>query len=102
FYLFTIEHLRQFATLKALGLNNRRIIGMILLQAASVGSIGYGIGVGMAAVFGRAVQNASKLAFFMPWQVLVGTGIAVLLIVLGSSLLSIRRVLVLEPAMVFK
>jgi putative ABC transport system permease protein len=102
FYLFTVEHLRQFATLKAMGLSNRRIVGMILLQATLVGSIGYGLGVGLATLFGRSVVGASRLAFFMPWQVLLGTGIAVLLMVLVSSLLSVRRVLVLEPAIVFQ
>ncbi len=102
FYLFAVENRRQFATLKALGLSNSRVVAMILLQAAVVGGIGYGLGVGGAALFGQAVQNQSKLAFFMPWQVLVGTGTAVVLIVLVSSLLSIRRVLVLEPAAVFK
>ena len=33
---------------------------------------------------------------------MIGTGVAVLVIVLLSSLLSIRRVLVLEPAVVFR
>jgi putative ABC transport system permease protein len=42
------------------------------------------------------------MSFFLPWQVLGLTGLAVLVIVLLSSLLSIRRVLVLEPAMVFQ
>jgi putative ABC transport system permease protein len=40
--------------------------------------------------------------FFMPWQVMFITGGAVLLIVALSSLMSIRRVLVLEPAIVFR
>jgi putative ABC transport system permease protein len=35
-------------------------------------------------------------------QVMVGTGVAVLTIVVLASLLSIRRVLVLEPAVVFR
>ena len=38
----------------------------------------------------------------MPWWVLLATAAAVLLMVLVSSLLSIRRVLVLEPAVVFQ
>jgi putative ABC transport system permease protein len=46
--------------------------------------------------------DAYLLAFFLPWQVLLGTGAAVLVIALLSSLLSIRRVLVLEPAAVFQ
>jgi putative ABC transport system permease protein len=102
FYMFTIENLRQFGSLKAMGASNRRIVGMILLQGLVVGLLGYGLGVGLAAVSGKLFEPADKLAFFMPWQVLVGTGAAVLLIVLLSSLLSVRRVLVLEPAIVFR
>src|SRR5262249_9520379 len=45
FYLFTIENLKQFGALKAMGTSNRRIVGMILVQAILVGLIGYGLGV---------------------------------------------------------
>jgi putative ABC transport system permease protein len=41
-------------------------------------------------------------AFFMPWHILAGTAAAVLVIVFLASLVSIRRVLVLEPAIVFR
>ncbi|MCA9100673.1 MAG: FtsX-like permease family protein [Pirellulales bacterium] len=102
FYLFAVENARQYATLKALGLSDARVVVMILQQAVVVGLIGYSIGVGGAAIFGLLIQNRSKLAFFMPWQVLLGTGIAVLVIVLAVSVLSVRRVIVMEPAEVFK
>ena len=42
-----------------------------------VGLLGYGLGVGLAALFGEVVPHFSQLAFFMPWQVLVGTAAAV-------------------------
>jgi len=58
--------------------------------------------VGLAALFGWSSRGLTKLAFFMPWQVLVMTAIAVFLIVLLASLLSIRRVLVVDPAIVFR
>jgi putative ABC transport system permease protein len=105
FYLFTLENLKQFGALKAMGLSNFRIIGMILLQAAVVGLIGYGIGIGMAAVFGWAMGVAVKSvppAFLMPWQVPALTAVGVVIIAIFSSLLSIRKVLVLEPAVVFR
>src|SRR5262249_23626036 len=47
FYLFTVENLKQFGALKAMGLSNRRLVGMILLQALVVGAIGYGVGIGL-------------------------------------------------------
>ena len=102
FYLFTIENLRQFGTLKALGTSNSSILGIILTQAAVVGVVGYGLGLGMAGLFGEATKGTAQLAFYMPWQVMAGTGAAVVVIVILSSLLCIRRVLVLEPAIVFK
>lgn len=102
FYLFTIENLRQFGALKAMGASNLRLLGMIVLQAAVVASIGYSLGVGLAAVFGRLTENASRLAFYMPWEVLWGTGAAVVLISVLASVLCIRRVMVLEPAIVFQ
>ena len=102
FYTFTLENLNQFGSLKAMGVTNLRLTGMVLLQALSVGGIGYGLGVGLAALFCEASKRSSHLAFFMPWQVLAGTGAAIGVIVLLSSLVSIRKVLVLEPAVVFR
>ncbi len=103
FYLFTIENLKQFGALKAMGLSNRRIVGMILLQALVVGLIGYGVGIGLTAIFFESTRHLTHLAgLHLFWQVMVGTGVAVVVIVILASLLSIRRVLVLEPAVVFR
>jgi putative ABC transport system permease protein len=102
FYLFTIENLKQFGALKAMGASNLTLIGMIVLQALVVAVIGYGLGVGLAAAFGEWSHTQSKLAFNMPWQILAGTGVAVLVISLLASVLSLRKVLVLEPAIVFQ
>ena len=102
FYLFTIENLRQFGALKAMGAGNLKLLGMIVLQATVVACISYSLGVGLAALFGRFAGTTSRLAFFMPWEVLWGTGAAVILISILSSLLCIRRVMVLEPAIVFQ
>ncbi len=101
FYNFTIENLKQFGALKAMGATNGRIVGMILLQAAVVGSLGYGLGVGMASWFGFMLEGG-ELAYYTPWQLMPITGAAVVLICILSSLVSVRRVLVLEPAVVFR
>jgi putative ABC transport system permease protein len=103
FYLFTVENLKQFGALKAMGVSNFRIVRMILLQAAVVGTIGYAVGLGVAAIFFETATNVPHLrGYYMPWQVVAGTGVAVGVIVTLSSLLSVRRVLVLEPAVVFR
>jgi putative ABC transport system permease protein len=102
FYLFTVENIRQFGALKAMGTSNRTILVMVLSQALHVGLIGYGVGVGLAATFGWWSGQTTRLSFFMPWQVLALTAAAVFLIVLVASVLSIRKVLVLDPAVVFR
>jgi putative ABC transport system permease protein len=102
FYSFTLENLPQFGSLKAMGASNRRLVGMVLVQGWLVGAIGYGLGMGLTAVCGEIVTSHSQLAFYMPWQVMAWTAAAMALIVTGASLLSIRRVLVLEPAIVFR
>jgi putative ABC transport system permease protein len=103
FYLFTVENLKQFGTLKAMGMSDRRIVAMIFIQGLVVGSVGYGIGIGLATLYGLFAQRAMPLlAFFLPWQVLAICAVAMFLIVLVASFLSIRRVLVLEPAVVFQ
>ena len=101
FYSFTMENLRQFGVLKAMGAGNGTLLRMILLQAALVGAIGYGLGVGLTSLFGWAMRN-TILAFKFPWQLLVYSGLGVTLICMFAALISIRKVIALEPAVVFK
>jgi putative ABC transport system permease protein len=103
FYLFTIENLKQFGALKAMGVSNARLIGMILLQAVIVGLVGYGIGIGLTAAFFESTSGITHLAgLAMTPLAFGGVGAAVMLIIVLTSLLSIRKVLVLEPAVVFR
>lgn len=105
FYLFTVENLKQFGSLKAMGVSNWRIVRMVMLQALVVGVIGFGLGLGGAALFGyvfeRLVTNAPP-AFYFPWQVVVLAGAAVAVIITVSAAVSLKRVLFLEPAVVFR
>jgi putative ABC transport system permease protein len=101
FYSFTLENLKHFGALKAMGAGNGTLLRMILLQALIVGLLGYGLGVGLAALFGASGKN-TELAFLFPWQLLAGSAVAITVITLLSSMLSLRRVLTLEPGVVFK
>jgi len=103
FYIFTMESLKEFGALKAIGVTNRRIVSMILLQAMVVGSTGYALGMGMAAVFFASFLNYPPTrGIILPWQVMASIAVVVLFVVGLASLMSIRRVLVLEPAVVFR
>lgn len=101
FYSFTLENLKQFGALKAMGTPNGTLLRMIALQALVVGVLGYGLGMGLACLSGWGARN-SELAFVLPWQLMIGSFFAILAICFLSSLLSIWKVMKLEPAIVFK
>lgn len=101
FYNFTLENIRQFGVLKAMGTSNWMLLKMILLQALLVGSIGYGMGVGLTALFGYLMRH-SILAFKFPWQLLLFSGLGVGFICMLAAFISILKVIRLEPAIVFK
>jgi len=103
FYIFTMENLKQFGALKAIGVTNTRIVGMILLQALTVVAIGYALGSGIAGVFFTiTLRNDPTRGMVLLWQNMLGVAGAISVAVFLASLLSIRRVLVLEPAVVFR
>jgi putative ABC transport system permease protein len=101
FYTFILDNLRNFGALKAMGVGNWRILGMIAVQVLVVAAVGFGLGAGGAATTGLAFKNVG-LAFLMTWPiVLVGFG-SILVCCLLAGLMSIVRVLKLEPGVVFR
>ena len=101
FYMFVLDNLRYFGALKAMGAGNRTIIRMVFLQTLVAGFIAYGAGLGGACVSGMILSKIG-LAFQMPWQVPVGSVIAILFCCCVAAGLSLIRVLRLEPAVVFR
>jgi putative ABC transport system permease protein len=102
FYQFTLENLRHFAVLRAMGTRTRVLIGMVLVQALVVGVIGYGIGAGVAGAF--AIMSSkidSQLATYFPWQLLVGSFFATLFTIGVGSVLSLRRIVKINVGTVF-
>jgi putative ABC transport system permease protein len=105
FYLFTLDNLKQFGALKAMGVTNWTIVGMVMVQALVVGILGYSIGIGMASIAEEVLAAFVKgipLASYMAWQLPLLSATAASLIVVASTMLSLRRVLRLEPASVFR
>lgn len=102
FYNFTLDNLRYFAVFKAMGTTDQTLRRMILLQALLVGFVGYGIGAGAIASFAMIMGNSNGPSVNLSWQLLLTSGCAILLIVLMSALVCIRKVLKLEAAVVFK
>jgi len=103
FYLFTIDNLRQFGTLKAIGVADRTLVGMILLQGFMAGAIGFSIGTGMEVTFVEIfLRKLATRGLIVLWQNVAITAGCILFVVVVASWLSIRRVLRLEAAEVFR
>jgi putative ABC transport system permease protein len=104
FSLFIRDNIKQFGALKAIGVTNRIIRQMVATQALLVGLIGYGFGVLMAALFISigAANGVDFKGFYMPWQIPLMTGGVVMIIILLTGVVALRKVLKTEPAEVFR
>lgn len=104
FNQFIMENLKQYAALKAIGVRNGRLLVMTLCQALFVGGIGYGLGLAAAATFFSSTTNSvdALRGFYLLPEIAVGVAILAVVIVLLSTVISMRRVLVVDPATVFR
>jgi putative ABC transport system permease protein len=102
FYSFVLENLKNLGALKAMGASNGLLSGMLLFQAITVGVIGFGIGLGLTALFGLAVAKTGQPPFRLVPMYLWDSFGAVLLICVLAALFGIRKVARLEPAIVFR
>jgi putative ABC transport system permease protein len=102
FYLFTVENLRQFGALKAMGAGTATLARMIVLQAFTVGLIGYGVGIGLATLFGHLAAANGRLPFSETWPLLALVFVSLLTICTFSATISIIKLIRLEPAIVFR
>lgn len=103
FNLFVLENLRHFAVLKALGTRNGKLILMVLLQASVVGFVGFSVGLyGAASFFEFAGRNPNFAGFFLPWQIGIASGVVAAAIICLASIAAMRRLLFVDPAIVFR
>lgn len=102
FYSFVLENLTSLGALKAMGASTFLLCRMLLLQAFTVGFIGYGIGIGLAAAFGFGTLKNGQPPFFMSYHIPLMTLCFILFICFLAAILGIRRISKLEAAEVFR
>ncbi|MBI3878335.1 MAG: ABC transporter permease [Verrucomicrobia bacterium] len=102
FYSFVNDNLRHLAALKAMGASNWLLARMLFVQAFTVGLIGYGLGVGLAALFCVLVMKKGQPPFLMPYQLPLATFALMVFICAVAALIGIRKVAKAEAAMVFR
>ncbi len=100
-YATTVDHIREFGTLKAMGAPNSYVYKVIMTQAALSAVIGYVLGM-IVSVFVVHGSEKGGAAILMPMPIAVGMFFVTLAMCVGAALVSINRVTRIDPAMVFK
>jgi putative ABC transport system permease protein len=102
FYAFVLDNIKHLGALKAMGMTNLRLSVMLVIQSATVGLIGFGIGLLATSLFARWAIENQQPPFFMPWQIPVVAFAVIQVICMVAALLGIVRLSLYEPAMVFR
>lgn len=102
FYNFVTDNLRYFAILKAMGSGASRLVQMVILQATVAGLMGWALGMGLAAGFGYLVRDSDQILFEIPPVLFGGSLVLILVISWLSAMMSMRTMIRLDPATVFK
>lgn len=102
FYAFVLDNLKHLGALKAMGMSNFRLSIMLMLQSATVGTIGFGLGLLFTGFFAMGAIKNQEPPFYMPMIIpLVAFGVIQVICML-AALMGIIRLSLYEPAMVFR
>jgi len=100
-YAATVDHIREFGTLKAMGASNWNIYQVILMQAFLSALMGYTIAIAIGAAVAHGSQSGN-VPIALPPAVAVGALLLAVVMCAGASFISIRKATQIDPAMVFK
>ena len=100
-YTSTMEHLKEFATVKAIGGRNADIYAIIGKQAALAATLGFLLGAAMAYAI-RPAMAAIDLKLILTPTFAASVFVGTLILCLGASAISFRKVATLDPALVFR
>jgi putative ABC transport system permease protein len=96
-----LDRVREFATLKALGLTNGDITRLLLVQSVCYALVGSLIGLGIMGFLVNGMSSATLALIIPHWLTEITPAVMVALCAL-ASMIAVRRVRRLEPGMVFK
>ncbi len=100
-YSGTLQYIREYGTLKAMGARNGAVVQVILAQAMISAALGFAVGAPLAMGMRAAMKGANLTVALSP-QLYTATLVITALMCAFAALLSIVKVLRLDPASVFK
>jgi putative ABC transport system permease protein len=96
FQILTVQKLKSFAVLKAVGASNRSLAATVASQITVMVTLG--VLVGAALLAGAAAGTRDVFAIAVDWGLIGITGFVVLAFSLVTGLFSIRRIVRQDPA----
>lgn len=100
-YSGTLQYIREYGTLKAMGAKNSQVVKVILAQAMISAALGFVVGGVMAVGMKKAMAGANLTVALSP-ELYTATLVITIVMCSFAALLSIVKVLRLDPASVFK
>lgn len=100
-YSATVDHIREFGTLKAMGATNGYLYRVIVQQALLSAVMGYAIAITVGYFIVQGSRDGDAL-ILMPPEMAAGIFFLSLLMCVSASILSIRKATSIDPAMVFR
>jgi len=100
-YATTMDHIREYGTLKAMGAPNGFIYRVIITQAGISAVVGYFLAMFVSIFIVRASASGGA-AILLPWKMAVGIFFLTLMMCVSAAVVSINKVTSLDPAMVFR
>ena len=100
-YNSTIEYLKEFGTLKAIGATNLNIYQIIFSEALINASIGYVIGL-IFTLLSIKIYDASEMVFTIKLWVALLVFFLSLIMCLSAAFFSVRKVRKIDPALLFR
>lgn len=100
-YATTMDHIREFGTLKAMGAANSYVYRVIIQQAVISATTGYAIAIAMGWFIARKSREGSAV-ILLPPEMMIGVFLLAIVMCIAASVISIRKATTIDPAMVFR
>jgi putative ABC transport system permease protein len=100
-YAATMDHIREYGTLKAMGASNGYLYRVLVEQAVWSAVLGYGFAMVMAHFIVQGSEKGGAL-ILMPLAMKIGMLALAVVMCITAALVSINKVTRLDPAMVFR
>lgn len=100
-YATTVDHLAEFGTLRAMGAPRAFIYKVIMGQAVISATLGHIPGIVISLLVAKGSESSAAV-ILVPWEMAIGLyGVTLSMCVL-ASIVSIRKAMSIDPAMVFQ